>query len=241
MEIFYRNAFSAALDLLYPRNIYCLCCGDAMENTRIHGLCDRCIEKIDWNTKNPFRRQMDNFAFDDVYPCCTYGYYPRKIISGFKLTGRPYGAEPLGRLLGERLLQEYLSAPILAAVPMHSSKEAQRGFNQAELLAKEASIVCGAAYIPRLLKKTKATRSMRLSDGNTRKTLLHDEFAVDPDLVSAAAGRHVVLVDDVVTTGSTADACARVLKEAGASKVSVLCFACSSDHIFMDIQGANDV
>ena len=105
-----------------------------------------------------------------------------------------------------------------------------------------ASFMIAAVLIFRfLLKKTKATRSMRLSDGNTRKTLLHDEFAVDPDLASAAAGRHVVLVDDVVTTGSTADACARVLKEAGASKVSVLCFACSSDHIFMDIQGANDV
>ena len=69
---------------------------------------------------------------------------------------------------------------------------------------------------------------MRMADGRTRRSMLEDSFAADPRYTALLPGAHVCLVDDVVTTGSTADACARILKAAGAAKVSVLCFGASS-------------
>ena len=48
------NAADSVLDWLYPQNIYCLCCGDSMENSRIHGICDVCASRINWKTDNPF-------------------------------------------------------------------------------------------------------------------------------------------------------------------------------------------
>ncbi|MBQ1475757.1 MAG: hypothetical protein IIZ21_00565, partial [Firmicutes bacterium] len=72
--------------------------------------------------------------------------------------------------------------------------------------------------------------SMRMADGRTRRSMLEDSFAADPRYTALLPGAHVCLVDDVVTTGSTADACARVLKEAGAVRVALLVFGASSGY-----------
>ncbi len=216
------------LDAVYPQNIYCLCCGDSMENSRIHGICDVCAEKIDWRTENTLKRHMEEFAFDELFMCCVYGFYPRQIMSRFKLAGNPYAARPIGRLLGERLMMEDIKPDALIAVPMHKEKQKKRGFNQSELLAEYAAKTSGISFVPGVLLKPEKTASMRLSDGRARRNQLEGSFAVSPKYQEWVKGRDLILVDDVVTTGSTADACARLLKEAGAARVSVLCFAGTS-------------
>ncbi len=238
------SAADSVLDWLYPQNIYCLCCGDSMENSRIHGICDVCASRINWKTDNPFKRDMDQFAFDGVFMCCVYGFLPRRIMHRFKLSGNPYVARSIGRLMGDRLVMamedglpeeagtergaEY-RPDALIAVPMHREKLARRGFNQAELLAKYASRTSGIPHIPGFLIKTQKTASMRLSDGlSRRRSLLDGSFAVSPKYLDWICGKDLVLVDDVVTTGSTADACARLLKSCGAKSVEILCFAGSS-------------
>ena len=223
-----RKAAEGAAELLYPSDLYCLCCGDSMENTRIHGICDVCAAKIDWDLDDPFVHMKDAFAFDAVYPCCRYGFWPRQILSGFKLSGRPYAARDLGRLLAERLALEDIRYDLLTEVPVHKEKRRRRGFNQSELMAEYACRELGAEHLKGVLIKTKSTASMRLSDGSARRHMLEDSFAVCPDKAARIRGADIILVDDVVTTGSTADACAAVLKAAGAKSVRVLCFAAAS-------------
>ncbi|MBR0130897.1 MAG: ComF family protein [Firmicutes bacterium] len=227
IQILKRSA-DGLLDTVYPENIYCLCCGDSMENSRIHGICDVCASKIDWCTENTLKRHMDEFAFDELFMCCVYGFYPRQIMSRFKLAGNPYAARPLGRLLGERLLMEHIHPDALTAVPMHLEKLKKRGFNQAELLAEYAAKTADIAHVPGLLMKTEMTASMRLSDGRARRSQLEGSFDIAPKYRDWVRNKYIVIVDDVVTTGSTADACSRLLKEAGASRVAVLCFAGTS-------------
>ena len=234
------GAAEAALELIFPSNIYCLCCEDQMESSRIHGICDICSEKIDWNISDPLERDLDMFAFDGVLPCCRYGFYHRRIISGMKLSGRPYAARSIGRLMGERLFISGLDFDFLAAVPMHRDKERARGFNQAELLARFAAEEYerlssrSAGYVPGLMQKTEATASMRTSDAVKRRSLLHTSFSLSSQYADIICNRKIILADDVVTTGSTADACARILKEAGAERVYLLCFASGSGEVLQE-------
>ena len=221
--------WNKALDLVYPENLYCSCCGDTMQQNRIYGICDTCAEKMVWFTGNPFRSQMEDFAFSEVLPCCYYGFMARRIVSRMKLSGTSYSAKGIGLLLAERLKQE-LARPeyqpdALLAVPMHKEKRRMRGFNQTELLAGAISSETGIPFWQDAVRKTKATQSMRMSDAVTRRQALEDAMQVNPAFTELVRGRHLIVVDDVVTTGSTVDALSRVLLSAGAKQVDVLCFA----------------
>jgi ComF family protein len=213
------------IHLMYPDNIYCMRCGDTIDPSRIHGLCDVCIREIPWAPENPFRSYMDEFAFDDVWPVARYGAHVRGMIHALKLHGQTYIAANLGKLLAERVRLAAAPYDLITAVPLHREKQKRRGYNQAALLAEYAAGELGAPYRADLLEKRRATGSMRLADSRTRRQMLAEAFRVPDRSRSAAAGRHLLLVDDVCTTGSTADACARALKEAGAARVTLLCFA----------------
>lgn len=223
---------SGLLDLVYPENIYCACCGDTMESSRIHGICDKCAAEINWLQDNPFRSSMEQFSFDELIACCVYGFFPRRIIHKFKLGGCRYLAKPLGRLMADRVhIYCKNKSPkglfdCICFVPASKEKLRKRSYNQAELLAKEISRELQTELLP-LLIKPEETPSMRLSAGWQRRTLLEDAFDVNPKTKSPE-GLSILLIDDVLTTGSTASECARTLKAAGAKKVTALVFASSS-------------
>ena len=221
------------LDLIYPENIYCACCDDCIDSSRIHGLCDACIEKIEWTGDNPFSVAMDDFSFDDVLTCAVYGAYPRTIIYKMKLQANPYIARGLGKLMGERARQEEEQSGVLfdslIPVPCTRKKKLQRGFNQAELLAEYAAKELKRPVLD-ALEKLSDTKSARMSSGSERRFLQNNNFAVKPDMISSVSGKRILLVDDVITTGSTADECARILKNSSAAYVAVLCFA-STAHV----------
>ncbi|NMA93346.1 MAG: ComF family protein [Clostridiales bacterium] len=218
------------LDTVFPGGIYCICCGDSLEEASGHGLCAKCVEKMPWAPENPFRKYMEEFAFDELYPCLRYGLHSRRIMNALKNGGRPYLARNVAYSLVERLSIEEELPDFLVAVPSHPSKMLRRGYNQAELLAHYTAGLAGLDYVRGALIKTENTASMRLADARKRRSMLAKSFAVSEEFKEKCAGGFVCLVDDVVTTGSTADACARVLKEAGAEKVCVLCYAASSGY-----------
>ena len=113
-------------------------------------------------------------------------------------------------------------------MPCTKAKKKKRGYNQAELLAKYAAKELGLPVLTDVLVKQKETPSMRLSTGEERRNLMQGVFAVDQNACAGLLGADILLVDDVLTTGSTADACALELKAAGVRTVSVLCFASSA-------------
>ncbi len=218
------------LELIFPGNIYCICCGDSLEAASGHGLCAKCVEKMPWAPENPFKKYMEEFAFDDLYPCVRYGLHSRRIMNGLKNGGRPYLARSVACSLAERLFMEEELPELLVAVPSHPIKMMKRGYNQAELLAHYTAAITGLDYVEGALIKTENTAPMRLAGARERRSMLASSFAVAEDFKEKCNGAFICLVDDVVTTGSTADACARVLKEAGADRVCVLCYAASSGY-----------
>ena len=138
---------------------------------------------------------------------------------------------PLGRLLGELLshhlqhaFSEGLAKPdVLLAVPLSSRRLRQRGFNQAQMLARWLGHSLQLPVTEHLLQRTQDTPAQqKLSAAERKRNLLQAFQLGDPH---AVAGRHVALVDDVLTTGATANTLARLLSKAGARRVDIYCLA----------------
>ena len=111
---------------------------------------------------------------------------------------------------------------ILIPVPMHSDRLLRRGFNQAELLAEKFAFAAGCKFSP-ALERIRATRPQADCDENDRQNNLEGAFAVGRGLIMEMfAGRHLILVDDVVTTGSTLQKCCEALQPLRPAKVSAL-------------------
>jgi len=138
-------------------------------------------------------------------------------VQGLKYRGRRSLAGVLGALLAER----YPFAPdaLLVPVPLHRARLRARGFNQALLLARALGRRRGLAVAPRLLVRTRATEAQARLPATERRRNLDGAFTVRAP--NGCSARPIVLVDDVLTTGATADACARALLAAGAARVDV--------------------
>jgi ComF family protein len=152
----------------------------------------------------------------------------REAIHALKYGGRPVVATPLGRLLAD-LAPGVVPAPPaewaegLVPVPLHRARLAERGFNQAELLAAPCAARWRLPVFGRVLVRTRPTPPQTDLDAAARRANVRNAFAVPRP--AEVRGRRLLLVDDVLTTGATADAAAQALRAAGAAAVGVLTLA----------------
>jgi ComF family protein len=153
-----------------------------------------------------------------LYLPTTAGLNPLAVaIHALKYRGRRVVANALGHLLAER----YPFAPtaLLVPVPLHRVRLRDRGYNQALLLARVLGRARRLQVAARVLRRRRPTRAQPGLTAAERARNLAGAFEVR--LPAAVAGRQVVLVDDVMTTGTTAEACARVLRRAGARRIDI--------------------
>lgn len=166
-------------------------------------------------------------AFDRVEAPWRYAFPIDTLVTRFKHQAK----WPLGRLLGTLLshhlqhaFDEGLSRPdLLLPVPLADARQRQRGFNQAELLGQRLSTGLDLPLRANWLLRTSDTPAQQQLDAGARRRNLRHAF----NLAGSArvAGRHLALVDDVLTTGATAHRLAQLLKKAGALRVDVYCLA----------------
>lgn len=166
-------------------------------------------------------------AFEHVIAPWTYAFPVDSLITRFKHSAK----WPFGHLLGELLVQalqhrfnDDLPRPdLLLPVPLASRRLRQRGFNQAAMLARWVSAGLDIPCDERLLLRVQDTDAQQDLNAEARKKNLRNAFALAPG--AAFKDRHLALLDDVLTTGATAQALARLLRDAGAARVDVYCLA----------------
>mgnify|MGYP000141275225 CR=1 FL=1 len=116
-------------------------------------------------------------------------------------------------------------ADLITGVPLHPRRLLRRRYNQAALIADELGRKHPGLAVPDLMQRIRATRSQGGLSGSARRRNLRAAFAVTAAHAERVRGAHVVLVDDVITTGATVSECARVLRRAGAAEITVLAVA----------------
>ena len=198
----------------------CAKCGKALLPTYHGNLCYDCISRKHY--------------FEKGFSCLTYGLHERELMMDLKYNGKSYIAAKMGELLFDRMAKEILSGnlsvDVVCSVPVSVTRLRKRGYNQAELMAKAfvkqwEQVTKAPTYNGSMLYRTKDTQMLRGLNPAERVLAMDGAFAVKTSEKQQLQGKNILLIDDIYTTGATADACSKVLLENGASKVFLLTLA----------------
>jgi ComF family protein len=212
---------SAALDLALPA----ACAGCGIEGDV---LCAGCRPALDARLALPAGVPIGMPA-DLPYPllqiewCAPFAGSVREALHQLKYAGERRLARPLGEAVARRWARVGQGATVIVPVPVHATRERQRGYDQAALIAEVAARELGLPCV-RALERARATVAQFELGRDERSSNVSGAFRLRRESVSLA-GQWVLLVDDVVTTGSTLAACATALEAGGAVAVSAITVA----------------
>lgn len=188
--------------------------------------CARCALPFDYGEGGEVicgRCMAEPPAYDRLRAAVAYGDMARAVALKLKYGGRPSVAETMARFIERHL--DASAAPILAPVPLHRWRIWRRGYNQSALIAGVLARRAALEARLDLLERVKATPVLRGMNPRERKAAVRGAFRINPKRKDGLKGRAVILVDDIYTSGATVNACARILRRAGAARVDVLCWA----------------
>lgn len=191
-------------------------------------LCDRLGIPLPFGTEDAIvsaAALADPPEYDRARAVARYDGRMRTLVHQFKFSDRGDLSVLFGRWLvtaGEVLLRD---SDVLMPVPLHRRRLLSRRFNQSAMLAKEVGRLTQHEVIPNGLRRVRRTRPQIGLTEDQRRANVRRAFRLTASAAVAVQGRRVLLIDDVITTGATVNACARVLKRAGATRVDVLALA----------------
>ena len=227
------------LDLLYPP--LCLSCDAPV--TAADTLCPDCFRKLRAITApmcpvlglpfevslGPGARSAEAIAdpppFERVRSAVIYNDVARALVGKLKYGDRPELARLCARLMAQAGAELFGDDAVLVPVPLHRARQFARRYNQSTELARALGKLTGLRVDPGLVSRRKNTRQQVGLSGEARRRNVAGAFQTSPGISSRLQSRRVIIVDDVITTGSTVKAVTRALKTGGAERVDVLSFA----------------
>ena len=204
--------FSGLLDLLFPPK--CVFCRRLLQKGE-NGMCAACAKDIPYTPNGGIQR-------GDFFSVCVsplfYKGYVRDSILRFKFKEATSYASTYGKLIAG-CIQENLEGKydLISWVPLSAQRLKKRGYDQAMLLAMAAALELEDVAVETLVKHTDVPAQSGMGSAEKRRANIAGVYRVsDPELIS---GKHILLIDDIITTGATLSECARILRAAGAEEV----------------------
>ena len=234
-----RGVAAGAIDLVLPPS--CLAC-DAPVGAA-GALCPDCWNRVSFIGRPccarcglPFAIEAAQDAicgdcarvppvYDRARAAFLYEGAGRELILAFKMADRSWLAPRLATWLQRAAAPLLPDADLVVPVPLHRWRLLARRFNQAAVLAGLLAREVDAAVVPDLLVRTRRSPPQTRLSGAARRRNVRGAFGVRRSFASLVAGRNILLVDDVLTTGATVSACTRVLRKAGAARIDVVTLA----------------
>lgn len=235
------SIWTGLLDIVYPRN--CVLCKAYHPATARDPLCPACRGRLPWNTP-PFcvrcSRHLESVSEEGLCPSCRahpphfdegwallrYEGTARELLHKFKFQDKTSLRRTFAALLGEFIARYGLDFPGchgVIPVPLHEVRLRERGYNQAALLAAGVARELALPLREDVLQRARHTPRQSGLGAKERWTNIEGAFRIKNP--AAIAGRAAILVDDVLTTSATASEAAKTLKDAGASRVTLITLA----------------
>ncbi len=223
---------------MFPRDIKCLLCAKELNSNTLYCLCDDCMNNLPFNNGKTCLRcdepitSMSNYCTNckNVVPyykhnrsVFLYQGVIKKMIRQLKFDNKKYYANTLSNFIASEYVKLNKDFDIIIPVPLHPDRYKTRGYNQSELLCETLKEKLKLNVNSSLLIKIKSTGNQANLNKHDREKNLKDSFKVTDK--SKVKGKTILLVDDVITTGSTVNECARTLLNAGAKEVCSLTLA----------------
>ena len=235
------NLLNFLLDLIYPPQPVCLYCGQRLSFPEIKGLCSDCLAGIEFisnycdvcgkklilEDKEVCKNcQQQTYYFDRARSVAIYDGIFRELIMEFKYEGRKELSKVLVELLYLYFKEYYnnLSIDVIIPVPLHPKRRQIRGYNQAQLLAAGIHEKIKVLLRTDCVLRVKNNPPLYTLNSVQRQQILEDGFTINNDI--NIEGKNVLLIDDILTTGSTVNQVSSILKKQGrVNQVYVLTLA----------------
>lgn len=230
----FKRGMKGLRDLFFPR--LCFGCEELLEDDE-QFLCQNCIDHLPITPTLSHRQNSVENLFWDIRKLERAGGYlyyygnnsiVRRIVHSMKYHNQPQLAEYMGYLAGQEMLQTGFTegVDLIVPIPLHKKKERERGYNQSELLCDGISRATGIPVDTTHLVRTRYTDTQTHKSYDERKLNLEDAFTVVQP--QAWRGKHILLVDDVITTGSTMRECIKHISSIRLTRISIFGLALSS-------------
>ena len=196
-----------------------MACGCEIQASTNDYLCPRCMNQL------PIVTQTQNGHYSPFL----YAEPIRTMILKFKYADNGFIAKALAPYLAavylKHLANQFKQPPLIIPVPLHRSRQNERGYNQSAVLAQELTTYLHLPVLTDGLLRTKKTTIQKHMSDTERAKNIKGAFTVNPQHANAIHGQNILLLDDVYTTGATSHECATTLRKAGAKNVIILTIA----------------
>ncbi|MBI1807447.1 MAG: ComF family protein [Ignavibacteria bacterium] len=226
LQMFYRSVLNPIRDFIYPP--ICFTCNQLLQDDEMR-ICRACWNSFaKMNPSHPTWVEIKGKfeaegVVQDILSCFLFEKEGKlqDVVHLLKYRGMKSLGERLGLEIGERIVSDpiFSRADYLIPVPLHKLKRRERGYNQSEHICKGIATVTNIPTHTALIKRLKYTESQTQLNIDQRKENVGNAFEINPKCRPNIEGKSFILVDDVITTGSTINACARILVANGARNV----------------------
>ncbi len=209
-----RNSWS---NLLFPP--VCIHCGARIASQKDY-LCPECLNQIEY--LSPPLLKIEGKSYDYLVTIAQYRKVVVSIIHNLKFYNLSSISDFIANLIYQQIknFKLILDVNLITAVPLHSVRKRERGYNQAGLIAKKLALLLACEYSSDIIERVNNTLSQATLDHDKREKNISQAFKLKKSI--DLKGKSVILLDDVFTTGSTVEECCKVLKNTNPDKIFVL-------------------